>query len=226
MAIGPGESVVRTCLWYDSRAAEIAIHTALNSPIVMTIERIRDFLKCHDQTRLGKPGLRKAAVLMFLYPKNGELYVLLTRRTEDVEHHKGQISFPGGSMDEEDADLVATALRESEEEVGLPKEVPQILGLFDEYETPSGFAITPVVACAGSLPPLNHNAMEVAEILEVPLSTFLDARNERVEKRNRLGQMIDVYFYQFGVHEIWGATAAILRGFLHSVRSGTSDAGR
>jgi len=185
----------------------------------LSIEQIRKFLGRHEQKKLGKPGLRQAAVLMLLYPKDCELYVLLTKRTEDVEHHKGQISFPGGSMDDEDEDLVATALRESEEEVGLPKEIPQILGMLDEYETPSGFAVTPVVAYAGALPSLKHNAMEVAEILEVPLSVFLDVRNERVEKRKRMGHLIDVYFYRFGAHEIWGATAAILRAFLHSVLS-------
>lgn len=187
--------------------------------MTITIEHIEGLFRRHERTELGTPGLRKAAVLILLYPKESELHVLLTRRTEDVEHHKGQISFPGGSMDDEDADLIATALRESEEEVGLPKDALRILGMFDEYETPSGFAITPVVAYADVLPPLNHNTMEVAEILEVPLSVFLDARNERVEKRKRLGHLIDVYFYRFGVHEIWGATAAILRAFLHSVRS-------
>lgn len=194
--------------------------------MTITIERIEELFRCHKRIELEKPGLRKAAVLMVLYPKEGELYVLLTKRTEDVEYHKGQISFPGGSKDDEDADLIATALRESEEEVGLPKDALQILGLFDEYETPSGFAITPVVAYAEALPPLSHNAMEVAEILEVPLSVFLDIQNERVEKRNRLGRLIDVYFYRFGVHEIWGATAAILRAFLQSVLSNTTGARR
>ncbi len=128
-------------------------------------------------------------------------------------------------MDDEDVDLIGTALRESEEEVGLPKETPQILGIFDDYETPSGFAITPVVAYASALPPLNHNAREVAEIIEVPLSVFLDPQNERLEQRKRMGRLLDVYFYRFGTYEIWGATAAILRAFLHSVRSQTG-AGR
>ena len=185
----------------------------------ISIQQIQEFLGRHEQKKLDRPGLRKAAVLMLLFPKDRELYVLLTKRTDEVEHHKGQISFPGGSMDDEDESLVATALRETEEEVGLSKEVPQILGVFDEYETPSGFAITPVIAYTGVLPSLNHNATEVAEILEVPLSIFLDVRNERVEKRKRLGHLIDVYFYRFGAHEIWGATAAILRAFLRSVRS-------
>lgn len=155
---------------------------------------------------------------MLFYSKNAELHVLLTKRTEDVEHHKGQISFPGGSQDDVDQDLVTTALRESEEEIGLPREGVKVLGLFDEYETPSGFAITPVVASIVVLPPLKPHAVEVAEILEVPLSLFMDKRNERVEQRTPFGVPLDVYFYRFGEHEIWGATAAILRSFLLSLR--------
>jgi 8-oxo-dGTP pyrophosphatase MutT (NUDIX family) len=187
--------------------------------MTISVEQIRKFLEGHRRRELEKSHLKKAAVLMLFYPKGEELFVLLTKRTEDVEHHKGQVSFPGGSHDEDDVNLVATALRESEEEIGLPQHAVQVFGMFDEYETPSGFAITPVIAYAHCLPPLKHNAIEVAEILEVPLSLFLDKRNERVEKRVRLGTVLDVYFYRFGDHEIWGATAAILRAFLYALRA-------
>jgi 8-oxo-dGTP pyrophosphatase MutT (NUDIX family) len=187
--------------------------------MTISVEQIRKFLEGHRRRELEKSHLKKAAVLILFYPKGDELFVLLTKRTEDVEHHKGQVSFPGGSQDEDDVNLVATALRESEEEIGLPKHAVQVFGMFDEYETPSGFAITPVVAYAHCLPPLKHNAIEVAEILEVPVSLFLDKRNESVEKRVRLGTVLEVYFYRFGDHEIWGATAAILRAFLHALRA-------
>jgi len=189
----------------------------------ITIEKVKEFLQNYERKDLCKPRLKKAAVLMLLYPKLERLHVLLTRRTEDVEHHKGQISFPGGSRDDEDNDLISTALRESEEEVGLPKGSVQVLGLFDDFETPSGFAITPVVGFAPSLPPLKHNADEVAEILEVPLAVFLDRGNERIERWERGGVVRDVFFYRFGDHEIWGATAAILRAFLRSVSSEGKD---
>jgi 8-oxo-dGTP pyrophosphatase MutT (NUDIX family) len=194
--------------------------------MTITVDHIMSFLGGFRRKELGKPNLKKAAVLMLFYPKNGELYVLLTKRTDDVEHHKGQISFPGGSYDEEDSDLLVTALRESEEEIGLPREVVRVLGLFDEYETPSGFSITPVVASAEVLPPLTPHAAEVAAILEVPVSLFTDERNERVEQRAPFGVPLNVYFYRFGEHEIWGATAAILRSFLISLRrsfDGPSD---
>ncbi len=90
--------------------------------------------------------------------------------------------------------------------------------MYDDFETPTGFAITPVVAYAHHLPALRQNTIEVAEILEVPVSLFLDKRNERVERRARLGTVLDVYFYRFGAYEIWGATAAILRAFLQALR--------
>lgn len=183
----------------------------------ITLHQIRKFVDQHRQKTLGRPDLKRAAVLIVLYPKSDELHVLLTKRTDDVEHHKGQISFPGGSVDDGDSDCVATALRETEEEIGLPRSTVQVLGLLDEHETPSGFVITPVVATVPSFPALRPNAIEVAEVLEVPLSVFLDKRNERIEQRQRLGVVQDVYFYRYGGHEIWGATAAILRAFLHHV---------
>ena len=83
--------------------------------MTITVEHIASFLRGFQRKELKKPDLKKAAVLMLFYLKNGELYVLLTKRTEDVEHHKGQISFPGGSHDDGDKDLVVTALREGEE---------------------------------------------------------------------------------------------------------------
>lgn len=191
--------------------------------MTIAVENITHFFKRFRRRELEKPGLKRAAVLMLFYHKMGQLHVLLTKRTEDVEHHKGQISFPGGSRDDGDENLVATALRECEEEIGLPQESIQVLGMFDEYETPSGFAITPVVAYAPHLPALRQNIVEVAEILEVPVSLFLDARNERVEQRTRLGVVHDIYFYRYGDHEIWGATAAMLRSFLHSLDASERD---
>jgi 8-oxo-dGTP pyrophosphatase MutT (NUDIX family) len=187
--------------------------------MTITLDQITRFFASFQRREIQKPHLKSAAVLMMFYPKADVLHVLLTKRTEDVEHHKGQISFPGGSRDTEDDSLVKTALRESEEEIGLPHDAVQVLGVFDDFETPSGFAITPVVAYARCLPPLSQNTIEVAEILEVPVSLFLDKRNERIEKRERFGKVLDVYYYRFGAYEIWGATAAILRAFLYALRS-------
>jgi 8-oxo-dGTP pyrophosphatase MutT (NUDIX family) len=186
--------------------------------LTISLEHIKKFLEAHQRRELHKPVLKNAAVLMLFFSEGKELHVLLTKRTEDVEHHKGQISFPGGSRDDEDEDHIATALRESEEEIGLPHDAVQVLGMFDDFETPTGFAITPVVAYARSMPLLKRNEVEVAEILEVPVSLFLDKRLERVEQRLRNGITLNVYFYRYGEYEIWGATASMLRAFLHSVR--------
>lgn len=190
---------------------------------MINIEHIKRFVEGHRRREISKPNLKKAAVLMLFYPKGNNLYVLLTRRTEDVEHHKGQISFPGGSQDEEDGDLIGTALRESEEEIGLERDNVEVLGVFDDFEIPTGFAVTPVIAYAQSLPRLSPNAIEVAEILEVPVELFLHKENERVEHRVWGGVLYDVFFYRFGENEIWGATAAILRAFLLSLRDAASD---
>lgn len=178
------------------------------------IDRIREFLGRHHRKELNNPALKQAAVLILLFPKEGSLHLLLTKRTDHVEHHKGQISFPGGARDEQDADLVATALRETEEEIGLPPGAVQVLGMFDDFETPSGFAITPVVGFVPSLPLLSPSLHEVAEIIEIPLTVFLEKKNERVVKMERQGRTHDVFYYNYSAHEVWGATAAMIRGFL------------
>jgi 8-oxo-dGTP pyrophosphatase MutT (NUDIX family) len=186
---------------------------------MITVEQIKSVLSGRERREIHNPALRRAGVLILLFPKGGELHFLLTRRTQDVEHHKGQISFPGGSKDREDRDIVETALRETEEEIGLSRSKVQVLGLFDDYETPSGFAITPVVAHVPELPQLRVNASEVTEVLEVPVALFTDTAKERVEQRQVRGKLHDVYFYRYGSHEVWGATAAMIRAFLRVLPS-------
>lgn len=186
------------------------------------IDRIREFLGRHQRKELHNPALKQAAVLILLFPKVGTLHFLLTKRTDHVEHHKGQISFPGGARDVLDADLVATALRETEEEIGLPAGSVQVLGLFDDFETPSGFAITPVVGFVPSLPHLSPSLDEVAEIIEIPLTIFLEKKNERMVKMERQGRSHDVFFYNYNGYEVWGATAAMIRGFLFALEGDKS----
>lgn len=180
-------------------------------------ERIQEFLSRRSRLELHQPGLNKAGVLLLLFRKDGELRVLLTKRSAEVEHHKGQVSFPGGSVDAGDADIIATAVRETEEEIGIPAQRIRILGLFDDVWTPSGFSITPVVGYTDA-PPEARLSPEVEEVLEVPVAFFLDPRNERVKQLTREGKLLDVYFYTWGKTEIWGATAWMMRSFLHALR--------
>ena len=185
--------------------------------MIATPKEFKAFFDSYKRKKIDDPALTRAGVLMPFFEKERQMHVLLTKRTDAVEHHKGQISFPGGAVDSKDTDIIATALREAEEEIGLPKESIEVLGLFDDFWTPTGFIITPVVGYVPSLPILTVNSEEVATILEVPVSLFLDKTKERTGQREREGKKFDLYFYDYGPHEIWGATAAILRSFLHEV---------
>lgn len=177
---------------------------------------ISDRLAARQRHVIDDPAQRRAAVLLPLYRDRGETYVLFTRRTETVEHHKGQISLPGGAEDEGDAGPLETALRETEEELGIPRTHVTILGILDDVSTfVSGFVITPFVGVIPHPVPLRMNPHEIAEVLSVPLAAFRDPSKLRVEKRTRpTGERIEVYFYDSRPHVIWGATALILKSFI------------
>ncbi len=164
--------------------------------------------------------MTSAGVMVLLYPKQGELNVLLNKRTNRVEHHKGEISFPGGARDPEDATILDTALRETEEEMGIKREDVEVIRQLDQVSTRSGFAITPFVGAIPPSYPFASSNIEVAEILEVPLSGLLDPANlrENVSVRDR-GMSIE-YAYSYGEHLVWGATARILTQFLGLVAPG------
>ena len=152
-----------------------------------------------------------AAVLVPLILRDGALSVLLTERTAHLANHAGQVSFPGGRMEAGDADPVATALRETEEEIGLSPDCVDILGQLDDYVTVTGFQVVPVVGLI--CPPFNLNpdSFEVAEVFEVPLDFILDPANH--QKHSRIAPAGEPrYFYAmpYNDHYIWGATAAML----------------
>lgn len=182
----------------------------------LTLAQILAFVRA-QQPAAAKPVNDKATVAAVLVPlilDEGRLSVLLTKRTDSVEHHKGQISFPGGTVDETDDDATATALREAEEEIGLSPGSVEILGRLDDFEIPTGFCITPVVGLVRGMPDLVLNLDEVEEAFIVPVGFFLDAANEEVAEREWRGRMHAVYSYQFGHHRVWGATAAMIRTLL------------
>jgi 8-oxo-dGTP pyrophosphatase MutT (NUDIX family) len=155
--------------------------------------------------------LRSAGVLVALRPGPGGVDVILTKRSSRLKHHPGQIAFAGGKVDAGDADVVAAALREAEEEIGLPRATVEVLGTAEAHETVTGFLVTPVFArvAVGFVPV--PEAGEVDEVFTVPLAHLTDPANYRIEGRRWRGQMRRYYTVPYGPYYIWGATARILR---------------
>jgi 8-oxo-dGTP pyrophosphatase MutT (NUDIX family) len=180
------------------------------------IQRARRALAVYQPQRLENTSPAPAAVLLPLYRKEGEPSILLTERTHHVEHHKGQISFPGGASDGGDTDLETTALRETFEEVGITPEDVEIIGVLDDLITISDFHVTPYVGLLrGPSPyPFVPHQQEVASLIEVPLRHLLANDSMELELRELRGQPVLVPAYVYGQHRIWGATARILKGFL------------
>jgi 8-oxo-dGTP pyrophosphatase MutT (NUDIX family) len=192
------------------------------------IETIRRRLEVYQPRHIEPQGLPLAAVLVALYDRAGELNVVFTKRTDRVQHHRGEISFPGGAMDPEDMDLTATVFRECEEEIGLHAEHIQIIGQLDDVVTVSSFHVSVYVGeiqhshSPYSWQPHEH---EVAEVLEVPLWHLLDVSNLVEVPRQREGELVIMEGFRFGDHIIWGATGRMLRNFLDVVSAGEGEAG-
>ena len=185
-----------------------------NSPLPALIEHLALRLQSHTPRRLDVEHSGRAAVLIPILPQGEEFAFLLTQRTDQVETHKGQISFPGGLREDSDQNLLQTALRESWEEIGLARQAVHILGEFDEYLSITGLIVTPFAGWIEGPLKLTPNPDDVDEILKVPFSIFKDSRYLRVETRVRLGVQRKVYFYDFQGKEVWGLTAQIIRDFL------------
>lgn len=159
---------------------------------------------------------RKSGVLILLFPseETGELCFVLTRRTEIVADHKGQISLPGGAVDPDDPSIAYTALREACEEVGVCSDVMRILGpLTPIYIPPSDFCVQPYVAYMSQSPQFFPQPEEVAEIIEVPIPHLLDEKNVVVEEWLLDDEVKQVPFFNIYGHKVWGATAVVLSEF-------------
>ncbi|GAB4127588.1 MAG: hypothetical protein Kow00104_12870 [Rhodothalassiaceae bacterium] len=155
-------------------------------------------------------SLRRAAVLVPLLMRGEGMTVLLTCRAAHLSRHPGQISFPGGRADPQDTNAVSTALREAEEEVGLPPDAVEIVGRLDSYETVTGYRIVPVVGLIDRPPPFRPDPGEVAEIFELPLDFVCDPANHRLESRTVGGIERHYYVLPWKDRYIWGATAHML----------------
>src|SRR5438309_877525 len=155
-------------------------------------------------------ALRPAAVLVPLVDHRHGMSVLLTQRTAHLTAHAGQISFPGGRIEETDADAIAAALRETEEEVGLPRDRVSVIGRLDNYVTGTGFEITPIVGFVEPPFALAIDPFEVAEAFEVPLAFVVDRRNHQRVERESAGRSRSFFVLPYQGRNIWGATAGIL----------------
>ncbi len=163
---------------------------------------------------------RPAAVLVPLYREQGEWRVLLTQRTDLVEHHKGQVSFPGGRVDDGDDDRFQTALREAEEEIGLKPEHVAVLGQLDELLTVTQYRITPIVGVIPWPYPFVLSTVELSEVFGAPLRWLADPANLETQYRDPIapGRPVPVYYFRYEGHTIWGATARMLLNLLEVVR--------
>lgn len=159
------------------------------------------------------PGrkLRSAGVLIAVNLTGTEPTVLLTKRASNLKHHPGQIAFPGGKQDDSDADVIAAALREAEEEIGLPRDMPRILGQMPAHETVTGFSVTPVLAVVERPFDRRPEPGEVEEVFEVPLTHVLTPENFLIESRRWRGARRYYFTVPYGPYYIWGATARMLR---------------
>ena len=183
-------------------------------------QRIRGILSRRQGQFLFRDGLRPSAVLVPIYEKDGEWYVVLTKRSEAVEHHKGQVSFPGGAHDASDGDLEATALREAFEEVGIRPEDVEILGNLDEQETfSSHFAVSPYVGVIPYPYEFRISREEVETLIEAPVSALLAPESFSPQTPDAEGKLHPWGYYRYGGHDITGVTAQMLRQLLDLVFS-------
>ena len=155
-------------------------------------------------------GLRAAGVLVPIIDRQSGLTVLLTQRSSELRVHAGQVSFPGGRMEESDSDIVATALRETHEEVGIYPDSVEIVGYLDPSPTVTGYAVTPVVGLIGSSVSIDVDPREVEAAFEVPLAFLLDEDNQGHSQREFDGVMLNIVEFNYSGRRIWGATASML----------------
>lgn len=167
----------------------------------------------HDTSHLSSitRPIKEAAVLITLVEIDQQLEVILTRRAAHLKHHPGQISFPGGKVEPQDKNIVSTALRESEEEIGLMPQQVEVIGKLNDYNTVSGFKVTPVIAMLKNQQDFTIDTNEVSEVFNVPLKFFIDTENHSFINLIKEGKKHKVYFMPYEQYNIWGTTALILK---------------
>ncbi len=178
------------------------------------LERVAVELARHPVRQLQGDDLRPAAVLVPLFLRNDEPWLLFTRRTEQLKNHSGEISFPGGGAEEQDQDFWQTALRETEEEVGILAGEVRRLGQLDDFYSVYGYLVKVWVGSYGDPYSYRVDENEIAELIELPLARLRDPRIYHQEDWEHQGRKFPVDFYQLDGYNIWGMTAAILKQLL------------
>ena len=180
------------------------------------LERLREILGRRPALEIDAPQHRRAAVLIPLVRNGSEWSILFTRRAENLAAHSGQIAFPGGGLEPNET-LDEAAVREAQEEVGIPPRFVEVIGRLDDVITHSGFLVAPFVAVIHEPFEYVMQASEVVEVFEVPVTALLDTRNPEVRYVPFRGKNYPAYFYHHGTHEIWGLTGRMLKAFLDLV---------
>ncbi len=185
---------------------------------------IKSILENRQRRLIPKENLRESAVLIPLSFEGGEPSVVVTKRSMTVEHHRGEISFPGGSSEPEDPDLVITALREAEEEIGVSRDDVEVLGLLDDHISILGYHMTPVV---GAVPcPYRFTINSESEVLlRVSLASALNDRVWMAEKTTFMGREVNIYYLEIDGGILWGASARIFKHFVDLIAGRTLCSG-
>ena len=155
--------------------------------------------------------LKPAGVLVPIVERDGDLNLILTRRSAKLAEHSGQVAFPGGRKDAEDFDLKQTALREAHEEIGLEEKYVDVIGAGDNYQTNSGYVVKPILGFVEPRANFRKNEGEVADIFEIPFSYAFDVKNQKQEFFKNAGETRYYYAINYDGHFVWGVTAAIIR---------------
>lgn len=188
------------------------LETQLRAAIARPGDDSSDFDLNPDMALPAGRQLRPAGVLIGVTTFGDVPQVVLTKRSSALKHHPGQIAFPGGKQDDSDADVVAAALREAREEIGLPDGCARVIGTLPTHETVTSFVITPVIALIDQPFQVRPEPGEVDEVFFTPLTHLMNTRNYLVESRRWRGLRRKYFTVPHGPYYIWGATARILRG--------------
>lgn len=191
---------------------EKKIKPQLQNALARTFGKSSDFDLSFNFGCRSEKKLRAAAVLVPIKLKKEKPEVIFTKRAASLKYHAGQVSFPGGKVEETDIDVVSAALRETEEEISLSASHVEILGCLSPHETVTGFIITPVIGLVSSVAKLKKATNEVDEIFSVPFSFLMNLENYGVHHRKYKGKNRTYYSIPYGPYYIWGATARIIRG--------------